>query len=134
MAGGRPTIMTEETLHKLEEVFAIGGTDNEACFYADISPRTLYKYQEEYPEFIQRKEALKEKPILKARQTVVRSLDDPVMAFKFLEKKLKEEFGNSVALQVEVGESDRKDLKEIINILKNEKGNSTQNSPELLQG
>lgn len=93
---GRPTVMTKETLNKLEEVFAIGGSDTEACFYADISPRTLYKYQEEHPDFIQRKEALKEKPILKARQTIVKALDNPQQAQWYLERKRKKEFAQRI--------------------------------------
>lgn len=88
--------MTTEVLNKLEEVFALGGTDTEACMYADISPRTLYKYQEENPDFVQRKEALKEKPFLKARKTIVESLNDPNHAFKFMERKKKAEFGQNV--------------------------------------
>lgn len=96
MEPGRPIVVTDDVLHKLEEVFALGGTDVEACFYANISPSTLYNYQKEYPEFLERKEALKEQPVLKARRTVVSSLDDPNHAFKYLEKKKKNEFGNAI--------------------------------------
>lgn len=86
--GGRPTVITDDVLHKLEEVFALGGTDKEACFYADIAPATLYKYQEKHPEFVERKAALKEKPVLLARQTVVKSLQTDVnSAWKMLERK-----------------------------------------------
>lgn len=101
---GRPTIMTPETIAKLEEVFAIGGTDKEACFYADIAPQTLYSYQEQHPEFIDRKEALKERPVLKARQTVVKSLDDPKNAQWYLERKKKAEFAQRTELTGEDGE------------------------------
>lgn len=94
--GGRPTIMTEETVKKLEEVFAMGGSDVEACYYANISRQTLYTYQEKHPEFVDRKEALKNKPILKARQTVVQSLNDPNYAFKYLERRKKDEFGDNI--------------------------------------
>ncbi len=100
-AVGRPTDMTEATINKLEEVFAIGGSDKEACFYADISHQTLYNYQEKHPEFVERKEALKERPILKARQTVVKSLDNPSDAQWFLERKLKKEFSQKLELEVE---------------------------------
>ena len=93
-------------LQKLEEVFAIGGTDTEACFYAGIGTSTLYEYQKDNPEFVERKEALKEKPILKARQTVVKSLDNPDMALKYLERKRKAEF----SLRVEQTGADGKDL------------------------
>ena len=87
---GRPTSMTPEVIRKLEEVFALGGTDKEACFWADISPETLYSYQRTHPEFTERKEALKQQPILKARQTVVRSLNNPRDAQWFLERKSSE--------------------------------------------
>lgn len=95
---GRPTVMTPETIKKLEEVFAIGGTDKEACFFANISHQTLYDYQKLHPEFVERKEALKENPILKARRTVVNSLDNPVTAQWFLERKKKTEFAQRTEL------------------------------------
>lgn len=105
--GGRPPIMTDDTIKKLEEVFALGGSDSEACFYANISKQTLYNYQKEHPEFVDRKEALKEKPILKARQTVVKALDDPKDAQWFLERKRKEEF----SFRQEVTGAEGKELK-----------------------
>ena len=89
---GRPTIMTPETISKLEEVFAIGGSDEEACFYANIGKSTLYNYQQENPEFVERKEALKQRPVLKARQTIVKALDNPEDARWFLARKMKKEF------------------------------------------
>lgn len=103
---GRPTVITPEIISKLEEVFAIGGTDNEACFYADIGKTTLYNYQQDHPEFVERKESLKERPILKARQTVVKALDNPQQAQWFLERKVKNEF----AQRSEVTGKDGKDL------------------------
>lgn len=89
---GRPTVFNEITLQKLDEAFSIGATDNEACLYADISPRALYSYQDSHPEYKQRKDLLKEKPILKARTTVINSLNDPEIAFRYLERKRKDEF------------------------------------------
>ena len=89
---GRPNIITQEIIHKLEEVFAIDGTDEEACFYANIAEATLYNYQNEHPEFLERKKHLKQRPILKARQTITKSLDDPLNAKWYLERKRKKEF------------------------------------------
>ncbi len=92
----RPTVFTKETLQKLEEVFALGGTDKEACFYADISPSSLYNYQNENPEFLERKHALQQNPILQARKTVINAVKkDPKIAFKYLEKKAPKEFGKT---------------------------------------
>ncbi len=99
---GRPTLMTPSVLKKLEEVFALGGTDQEACFYANISHQTLYNYQKENPEFVERKEALKNSPILKARQTVVEALIEPEYAFKYLERKKKDEFGASTKIEADI--------------------------------
>lgn len=89
----RPTVMTPEVVAKLEEAFAWGCTDIEACLWADIAEKTLYLYQEKHPEFIQRKEALKETPVLDSRMTVSRAVKrDPDMAMKYLERKKKNEF------------------------------------------
>jgi hypothetical protein len=90
---GRPTKMTPDTLKKLEEAFLVGASDREACFFADISPQTLYTYQNDNPDFLDRKEALKENPIFIARQTVIKAVKtDPEMALKYLERKNKKEF------------------------------------------
>jgi hypothetical protein len=91
---GRPTVVTPEVLLKLEQAFSYGATDLEACGYAKISKSTLYYYQQDNPDFLERKEELKSKPILKARRVVIQSLEtDPHLALKFLERKKKDEFG-----------------------------------------
>lgn len=93
---GRPTIMTPVIIAKLEEVFALGGSDEEACFYAGIGKSTLYSYQQDHPEFVERKDALKETPILKARRTAVTKLEESYQnAMDFLKRKRKKEFGDS---------------------------------------
>lgn len=102
MPGGRPTVVDEVTLQKLEEAFSLGCTDLEACLFANISKSTLYNYQNEHPEFVERKEDLKEKPVLKARTAVVKSLDDPNHAFKYLERKKRKEFGQQLDINAEV--------------------------------
>ena len=82
-----------EKITKLEQAFAIGCTDKEACSYAEITPDQLYYYTREVnPEFQAKKEELKEKPILKAKQTIVKSLDEPEHAKWYLERKKKDEF------------------------------------------
>ena len=92
--GGRPTVMTKEALAKLEAAFAIGCTDIEACLYANISVDALYDYQKINPEYTKRKAQLKEMPVLQARTTVVEQLQtDGNMAFKYLERKRRDEFG-----------------------------------------
>ena len=94
MPGGRPTKMTPITVKKLEEAFLLGCTDEEACFSAEITQKTLYNYQEKNPEFLHRKELLKTNPTFKARKSVIDSLEsNPELALKYLERKKKKEFG-----------------------------------------
>jgi hypothetical protein len=110
---GRPTIMTDLTLQKLKEAFAFGCTDEEACYYAEIGKSTLYNYQNDNPEFLEQKEALKQRPILLARQEVIKGLEgNPELALKFLERKRKSEF----SLRQEFAGADDKEL--IIKIVK----------------
>jgi hypothetical protein len=81
------------TIQKLEQVWGIGGSDKEASFYADISPAALSDFLKKNPDITERKEALKNKPILKARQEVVKGLDNnPEFSLKYLERKLQDEF------------------------------------------
>ena len=63
--------MDDLTVKKLEEAFSLGCSDLEACLMANISKQTLYNYQDKNPEFVGRKERLKETPILLARNTVI---------------------------------------------------------------
>jgi hypothetical protein len=85
--------MTPLVLSKLEEAFALGCTDLEACFFAELGAATLYKYQDKHPEFVERKEALKLSPVLKARRSVISGFEEsPELALKYLERKKKDEF------------------------------------------
>ena len=100
--GGRPTVMTDETIAKLETAFSLGCTDLEACIYADISAAALYNYQKRYPAFVERKNLLKEKVVLLARQNVVMAMRDGDDKVKldtskwYLERKHKDEFSTRV--------------------------------------
>lgn len=87
---GRPPIIDKNTMQKLEDAFMMGLSDVKACAYANISPRTLYYYQADNPEFLQRKEQLKLSPDLLAQKTVVESLNNTQHAWKWLEKKDKD--------------------------------------------
>ena len=108
---GRPTIMTDLTLKKLNEAFAFGCTDEEACYYAEISKQTLYNYQKDHPEFVDQKEALKQRPILLARQEVINGIKgNPELALKFLERKKKDEF----SLRSEFTGKDGEDIKFVV--------------------
>lgn len=95
---GRPTVMTEEVVSKLEQAFSMGCSDLEACLFANISRQTLYDYQEKHPEFIDRKALLKQKMIFKARSVIADSLNkkDENTAKWYLERKCRDEFATKV--------------------------------------
>ena len=78
---------------KLKEVWGLGGSDAEACFWADISKFSLKRYLDANPDIVELRNKLKEKPILKARQTIINNLHNPDIAFKYLERKKRDEFG-----------------------------------------
>lgn len=96
--GGRPTVMDEDTIQKLEHAFSIGATDVQACFYAGISKATLYNYQEKHPEFVDRKEALKANLAYIAKGVLAQSLQEGKVddAKWYLERKEKDEFSTKV--------------------------------------
>lgn len=95
---------------KCEEVWALGGTDLEAAFFADVSPSSLSRYLETHPAISQRKEALKLTPVLAARRCLVKAIEtDPELALKYLERVKRDEF----SLKYEVDHRD-KTLEELI--------------------
>lgn len=89
--------MTDETVKVLEEAFSNGASDLQACFIANISKQTLYNYQEIHPEFVDRKEALKDMIKYQAKSKIRRAIemgDDVKEALEtskwYLERKDKE--------------------------------------------
>jgi hypothetical protein len=130
--GGRPQFNGKPldiVIQKLEEVWALGGTDAEAAFYADISKASLSDYLKRHPEIAERKAALLQKPVLMARKAVINAFDgekvqlvtkdgkevtvtraDPEMALKYLERKHRQEF----SLRSEVDHSGHLTLENLI--------------------
>lgn len=95
---GRPTKMTEETVKKLLDAFAMGFTDEEACLYADISKQTLYNYWEKKPWFLDQKEILKNKPKIKAKMNILKAINEwnKEDSKWYLERVSKDEFSLKV--------------------------------------
>jgi hypothetical protein len=91
---GRPPIIDRAALAKLRTAYLMGCTDKEACVNAGIHPATLYRYQEQNPEFCERKEAWKNLPILYARLVVVMAIlgGDVHVSWKYLKSKRASEF------------------------------------------
>ena len=93
MPAGRHTVMDENTLHIFEEAYCNDLSDEQACYLAKIGESTLYKYQVEHPEFIERKRRLKDDTKLRARMKIREAIlkeDKPDTARWYLERKDKE--------------------------------------------
>lgn len=101
---GRPTKMTEEVIRKIEEVAALDGSVKEMAHYAGVHHDTIYAYMAENKEFSDRIASLRERPVLKARQTIVKSLDNPQHAQWYLQRKRKTEFAERKELTGADGE------------------------------
>lgn len=90
---GRPTVMTQETVRKLEYAFAYDCTVEEACIYAGISRESYYSFCRDNPEFSDRITVLRHTAIFVARKTIVEALShDASLAMKYLERKRPQEF------------------------------------------
>lgn len=116
-----------EKLLKLEQAFAQGNTDEDACAYAELPYSTFWYYISEVnPAFGEKREQLKAQPILKMNNIVIRAATgyeetdkdgkikriipaDVSVAQWYLERKRKKEF----ALRTEVTGADSKSLLEV---------------------
>jgi hypothetical protein len=105
-AGGRPRVVTPVVIGKLESIFALDGTVKEACYYAGISADAYYDFLKENPEYSDRFEALRNRPVLLARQTVVKKLSENYSnAMDYLSRKAKKEFSTRTELTGAEGEA-----------------------------
>lgn len=100
---GRPAVITQELLKKLEELFAKGLTDREAALLADITPQTLYNYCAAHPDFLERKELLKEQVKTRAKLNVAEAIEnrDIEISKWYLERRAKDEFSTKQEIQAE---------------------------------
>jgi hypothetical protein len=101
---GRPTVMTDAMIGKLEMLFAKGLSDREACLIADITPSTLYDYCNKNPEFTERKELLKEKVKIQAKLNIAEAIEnkDVDNSKWYLERKAKDEFSVKQMIEADV--------------------------------
>lgn len=88
---------------KIEQAAALGASFEEIAFYAGIHRTTLYRWVAEDEELKDRIEELQQQPILKARQTIVRSLEQPEQAKWYIERKSKREFSTRTETDITSG-------------------------------
>lgn len=92
----KPAKMDKLTVQKLEEAFSMDCGVGEACLLANITKQTYYNWIESFPEMKERFDLLRENPVLLARTTVNRAIqENPNIAFTYLERKRRSEFSPS---------------------------------------
>lgn len=85
--------MTQDAIRKLEQAFSFDCSIDEACLYAGITPPTYYKWLKKNPKLVKRFEALRNHPVLAARERVVKGVKESYSnAMDYLSRKKKAEF------------------------------------------
>lgn len=83
---GRPKIISDDVVGKLEQAFGIGCNVSQACIHANISRDTFYNFIKKNKKFSDRFKLLQQKPILQAKLTIYKNLEDPKIASWYLER------------------------------------------------
>ena len=98
---GRPEVIDDDIVAKLEDAFRFCYTDDEACLYAGIHRATLYRYQEKHPEFSDRKMALRLNPNLHAKKELVEGIKGSIDQARWWAKnKMRDEFGEKAIVEL----------------------------------
>ena len=71
---GRPTVVTEEAVLKLETAFALGCNVKEALAFAEMSKNVYTRFLQRQPEFRVRFEQIRETPVLQAKRNVAMAI------------------------------------------------------------
>lgn len=71
---GRPTKKTETVVKKLEDLFKVGGTVEQACAYAGITKPTYYEWLDKDEDFLTKMEAAKHYADIAAKNIVVEAI------------------------------------------------------------
>lgn len=98
---GRPSVINQSILRKLEEAFLNGATDLEACYIAGISKTTLYDYQDKNSDFSERKAVLKGMLKYQAKINISKQIKrgDIKLSQWYLERTASDEFGKNVSIK-----------------------------------
>lgn len=109
-------VITESKIKTLEYYFTCGFTDEEACLEADISTRTLYNYCTKNPEWAEKRQLLKRKPIMRAKLLVNKNLEegkDEFVKMVYQEDKRQERAKIKVDLWVTTEDEEEANVKQV---------------------
>ena len=106
---GSNTKLTPDNRVKLEQAAAIDASVEEMAYYCDVSRQTIYNWLENNKELFDKIERLRNKPILTARQRVIKDLNTPEGARWFLSKnrRAREDFGEHATVDLTTNKDDK---------------------------
>ena len=101
---GRPTVMTEAIVGKLEYGFMKGLNVTECCHYADISRTAFYDYLDKNPDFSNRIEELRSYTSAKAKLNITEAIEegDRDLSKWWLERRNRDEFSTKQEIAADV--------------------------------
>ena len=92
-----PSKLTPEVRVKLQQAAALDCSIAEMALYCDVSRETIYTWLEKDQELSDEIDRLRERPVLAARQTVVKGVSESYSnAMDYLKRKKKLEFSERV--------------------------------------
>ena len=102
--GGRPTKYNDEVVKKLESIFKIGGTVDEACSYAEITKPTYYEWLDRHSDFLTKMNSAQHYADIVAKNVVVDSMikDKDLSTAKWWLEKRQFRENNQTNIQVNV--------------------------------
>jgi len=91
---GRPTVMTDRVIDKLESALCGGYSITTACYFAGVGTSTFYEYKSLDKDFADRMTRAQEYATFRARQVVLQAIDkgDVRAAMWWLERQSRFEF------------------------------------------
>ena len=91
---GRPTVMTDRIIDKLESALCAGYSVTTSCYFAGVGTSTFYEYKSLDKDFSDRMTRAMEYATFRARQIVLQAIDkgDVRAAMWWLERKSRLEF------------------------------------------
>ncbi len=123
---GRPTVITQDSVQKLETAFRHGFSVSTACLYAGISRGTYYQHTSSDPDFLDRMQLAQAWVTMRAKAVVVNAINNNSLpaAKWWLEHKARDEFGANATNEEtqqnqEQHQKERDTLREIAESLKN---------------
>lgn len=94
--------LTAEIVTKLKEAFAIGATIEQACYYAEISPRTYYRWVEKNPKLSHEFDLMRQKLPLAAKTNLAKAIQedkDIGLSRWLVERRESDSYGEKVKLE-----------------------------------